>query len=136
VPNCRFLYKKLTISNSVIQYTYIRRALLGDTGCAVELAKEREVVRKSGAEHGVLLPKTRGLIAGAPDAIIPRGRRGQVTIVGHMVAGAVVVSVARDLRDLDEGVRDLQWDLVCGRAQRHRRLDQSIDGCVTLGLTR
>lgn len=92
----------------------------------MELPQERQVICKSGAEHGVLLPQPRGLLAGATAAISPRGRRSRVPVVGCRVAGAVVVGVARDLGDLDEGVRNLQRDLVCRRSQRHRRLDRSV----------
>jgi hypothetical protein len=51
--------------------------------------------------------------------------------MSRLVPGAMLVSVVRDLGDLDEGVRHLQGDLV-RRGQSHRRFNRSIGRLVSL----
>jgi hypothetical protein len=96
----------------------------------VELAEKCEVVGEAGAEHGVLLPQARVLFARAPSVDPCRGS-GRGIVMSRLVPGAMLVSVVRDLGDLDEGVRHLQGDLV-RRGQSHRRFNRSIGRLVSL----
>ena len=100
-PNGALREKKLIVMPTYVRgrkYAYIRRALLGDAGRAVELTQEREVICESGAEHGVLLQQPRGILVGAPAAISPCGRRSRVPLVGCRAAGAVDASILGYLR--------------------------------------